>query len=687
MRWLPLSPISDMPHKHSAEALLVRLDRARRLGHLRQRRAGYRHILVPESLVGKMKSIGASMAFHEMHSRLNGHSSHYARVATLQACQGDRISKDERQKALTTHRRANRAKHSWRSPPPQRGGMSKAVALELGDGLDPLQVVDPWAGASWTITSAASHTLLGSDPWANWAPLPRARQLSQTCSLVPDPLCTTGASLATSPSNSSCVLMTPSGPAGPLPPSSGALVSPACSALPSNSDSAATPPTMHILPCRAGSQVCVFVGSLEDGVIFASSMGVGTLQPLQQKPQQHGQQQTSAAEMSRQVVSSGHGGLDAAAAAAVAIAAAAESAKCEAVCKVAQLTEQVEQFRLEFERAIREVAGWRQGYDLQREQGQPAELLCLRRRPSRRRPPRKRPARRRRRSFKAVSPQVQPTRVLISEVPAQLLIEDGAEEAGVEVRAATEEASPEEAASALVETVSQSGESPEVQATEVRVAERSRWRCEDGLWRNDVHLRMGVATSLLASLGDGRLAPMPSATARCAAKSEAASPSSRAGVSSITPGADVTDAEEQSAAVCSTVVARAPAKAVATGWGSELIPPTVRRPWHVFEHETEGFSVSDVAQARFDTVPTRGTLEAFAALPEEVQWFYTEVSRGELAAFVSWRREQTSMTDVVAAWDLLDWYEKDDWIPGDPFATLEGDMIWDVLLADGSPAW
>jgi len=93
----------------------------------------------------------------------------------------------------------------------------------------------------------------------------------------------------------------------------------------------------------------------------------------------------------------------------------------------------------------------------------------------------------------------------------------------------------------------------------------------------------------------------------------------------------------------------------------------------------------------FKKVQNRG---APAALPAGQQRIYAEVSLLELSAFVRWRRGQASRsqndgaasTDFEAAWDLLDWDDKSEWVPEDPRSVLACDTMWAPLLADGPPA-
>eukprot|EP00928_Gymnodinium_smaydae_P035330 TRINITY_DN24883_c0_g1_i1.p1 TRINITY_DN24883_c0_g1~~TRINITY_DN24883_c0_g1_i1.p1 ORF type:complete len:661 (-),score=131.49 TRINITY_DN24883_c0_g1_i1:184-2037(-) len=138
-------------------------------------------------------------------------------------------------------------------------------------------------------------------------------------------------------------------------------------------------------------------------------------------------------------------------------------------------------------------------------------------------------------------------------------------------------------------------------------------------------------------------------------------------------------------------------------WQSSAIPPTIRRPWRVFEEDVED-KIADAAQEGRDAdEPTRASLAAlqargahaaFLEQPEDVQRTYAEVSLMELSAYVSWQRVQAQRaggagtaapTEFEAAWDNLDCDDKAEWVPEDPRAVLSMDPAWAPLLADGPP--
>ena len=141
----------------------------------------------------------------------------------------------------------------------------------------------------------------------------------------------------------------------------------------------------------------------------------------------------------------------------------------------------------------------------------------------------------------------------------------------------------------------------------------------------------------------------------------------------------------------------------ANGWDSAAIPPSIRRPWHVFDDDLEdqvdnassqGVKVNSVTCERLAMVHNRGARAAFAALPVEQQRAYVEVSLMEVAGFVCWCRWQvaraqgggapgpkTGRQTDFEAWDLLDNFDKAKSVPLDPCSFLAGDAMWAPLLA------
>lgn len=146
----------------------------------------------------------------------------------------------------------------------------------------------------------------------------------------------------------------------------------------------------------------------------------------------------------------------------------------------------------------------------------------------------------------------------------------------------------------------------------------------------------------------------------------------------------------------STAVVNTP---IAADWCSTLVPPTIRRPWHVFEEDLEDKVVDAQSQKaevdrevseRLAIVQARGARAAFLDMPAALQRTYAEVALMELSVYVCWRDAQTcqaqhssmcARTELEAAWDLLDDDLKSDWLPDDPRARLSRDETWTVLLS------
>ena len=117
-------------------------------------------------------------------------------------------------------------------------------------------------------------------------------------------------------------------------------------------------------------------------------------------------------------------------------------------------------------------------------------------------------------------------------------------------------------------------------------------------------------------------------------------------------------------------------------WTSSMIPPTIRRPWRVFNEDVEDKLA--LARAALEAVKERGAQAAFASLPEEVQRTYAEVALRELSAYVCWGNHWGFIDE--AAWHALHRDDKADWVPDDHRAVLMADAIWEPLLVDGPPS-
>ena len=124
-------------------------------------------------------------------------------------------------------------------------------------------------------------------------------------------------------------------------------------------------------------------------------------------------------------------------------------------------------------------------------------------------------------------------------------------------------------------------------------------------------------------------------------------------------------------------------------WTRPMIPPTIRRPWRVFEEDLEDKLACYLT--KLDAVQGHGAQATFATLPEDLQPDYAEVSLQELSAYVCWRcakcSEETPM-QFEPAWHLLDCDAKARWVPEDHHTVLMADAIdaiWAPLLVDGHP--
>lgn len=117
----------------------------------------------------------------------------------------------------------------------------------------------------------------------------------------------------------------------------------------------------------------------------------------------------------------------------------------------------------------------------------------------------------------------------------------------------------------------------------------------------------------------------------------------------------------------------------ADGWESVAIPPSIRRPWCIFEQDMEDREW----RKSLAMIRRLGARAAFAALPGDRKSKYIEISRMELAAFAGWRSQflRGSPSGVARedeAWDSLDEDEKAAWIPEDPDVVLS-DPVWSWL--------
>jgi len=141
---------------------------------------------------------------------------------------------------------------------------------------------------------------------------------------------------------------------------------------------------------------------------------------------------------------------------------------------------------------------------------------------------------------------------------------------------------------------------------------------------------------------------------------------------------------------------------IANDWQSSLVPPTIRRPWIVFQEDIE-FKLADLASEGLPVDPSlrddltsikiKGVRAVFGDLPQDQQRAYAEVSLMELSAYARWRAAQVATSDGLAVvpsefnteWDMLDCDDKASWVPRDARASLASDAIWAPLLEDGGP--
>ena len=102
-----------MPHLRSAAASSARCARAVERGFLRPRPVGSRHILVPETIAPRVRTVVSSMALHRDHCRALQLDINTAAVAACRARELQVLSQEDLLHARQTHRAANLAKHSW----------------------------------------------------------------------------------------------------------------------------------------------------------------------------------------------------------------------------------------------------------------------------------------------------------------------------------------------------------------------------------------------------------------------------------------------------------------------------------------------------------------------------------------------------------------------------------------------
>ena len=128
-------------------------------------------------------------------------------------------------------------------------------------------------------------------------------------------------------------------------------------------------------------------------------------------------------------------------------------------------------------------------------------------------------------------------------------------------------------------------------------------------------------------------------------------------------------------------------------WASAAIPPSIRRPWRVFEEDIDDKIEEAQAEEQFvstalcdwrATVKSKGAYLAFSELSATVRSSFVEVSFMELAAFVAFRNskaaELNGSDSCMRAWDSLDCDDKAEWVPTSPQDVLAADPVFSPLV-------
>lgn len=127
-----------------------------------------------------------------------------------------------------------------------------------------------------------------------------------------------------------------------------------------------------------------------------------------------------------------------------------------------------------------------------------------------------------------------------------------------------------------------------------------------------------------------------------------------------------------------------------TDWLSQEIPDSIRRPWHVFEHEMEELLEKDDGKAKIllrDIEKDGSARTVFLrSCDENSQGDYAQVSVEDLAAFVAWKNSNpTNKSKKNTTWDDMSDDEKADWVPSGPRESLARHPKWMRLIAEGPP--
>ena len=252
---------------------------------MRPRRHDHRWVEVPEQLSRDVAAMAASLHVHRTHEQITGQKFHYARHAAI-ATFGSDNANTELQRALSVHRKANRAKHGH-----DRGARFSATGVSCSSpmccstipptsGSTMCQSRPPTSGpASFSPSPPTSGTTPGSwSPPADHASSP-PKSGSTSCPTKPP---TSGATFCSSNS-----------PRLPGPPASGSTYcspSPPASGLTSSCPNASTSSPFLCSPGPPLSgppgsrpeppQLLIAVGSVEACIVAARALGFGLFPSL-----------------------------------------------------------------------------------------------------------------------------------------------------------------------------------------------------------------------------------------------------------------------------------------------------------------------------------------------------------------------------------------------------------------------
>ncbi len=104
----------DMPNCRAPDKLATRRERARCRGYLATVRPGHRHVMVPQSLRGRVKAQVSALLHHQTCNDLTGTPHHFGTTAAMAA--RPLLGPETTAQMLRVHRSAARARHSWKQP-------------------------------------------------------------------------------------------------------------------------------------------------------------------------------------------------------------------------------------------------------------------------------------------------------------------------------------------------------------------------------------------------------------------------------------------------------------------------------------------------------------------------------------------------------------------------------------------